>query len=104
MDLTLSDAQMALQQKARAFCEEILQPYEEKVEEAGHLPPEARATLKEAVNAWGVNAINHAREVGGQGYGNFDQSLINEQMGRTTNGLWAAVWQPAICLADGTEA
>ncbi len=104
MDLSLSQPEKDLQAKARAFCEEILQPLEGEVEAAGHLPEARRAPLRQAVLDWGFGAINHTRENGGQGYSLFEQALINEQMGRATNGLWATVWQPAICLAEGTEA
>ena len=38
---------------------------------------------------------------GGQGLSVFEQTLVNEQLGRATNGLWTAVWQPAICLKEG---
>ena len=104
MDLSLSQAELALQAKARDFCEQVLQPREREVEEAGHLPEAARAAVRQAVVEWGFAAINQARAYGGQGYSLFQQALVNEQMGRASNGLWATVWQPAICLAEGSEA
>ncbi|MDH3473495.1 MAG: acyl-CoA dehydrogenase family protein [Rhodospirillales bacterium] len=104
MDLRLSPAQAALQARALAFCEEVLQPLEQLTDEAGHLPMERRPAVKAAVLEWGLNAINHGPEVGGQGLTMVEQTLVNEQLGRATCGLWTTVWQPAICLKDGTAA
>lgn len=98
MDLSLSKRERELQAKARAFCDQVLLPRELEVEEHGHLPPQSRPAVVRAVIDWGFAAINHAREDGGQGYGIFEQALINEQLGRATCGLWAAVWQPPCCL------
>jgi alkylation response protein AidB-like acyl-CoA dehydrogenase len=105
MDFTLSEAQRALQAKARDFCENVLQPHELSVEDAGHLPESEHRELKAAVVEWGFAGINHAESDGGRGYDIFAQTLINEQMGRATCGLWAVVWQPAVCLkqADATQ-
>ena len=94
----------ALQAKARAFCDQVLLPEEMGVEEAGGLAEERRPVLRQAVVDWGFGAINHAREDGGQGYSILEQTLINEQLGRATCGLWTVVWQPAISLKHGTEA
>lgn len=104
MDFTLSTAQRALQAKARDFCEQQLQPHEDLVEEAGHLPAEAHENLKRAVVEWGFAGINHAEADGGRGYDIFEQTLINEQLGRATCGLWAVVWQPAVCLKEADAA
>ena len=30
------------------------------------------------------------------------QCIVNEEVGSATNALWARVWQPPICLKDGT--
>ena len=104
MDLSLTPAQATLQTRARDFCEQVLQPLEQTTDEAGHLPREHRPAVKAAVLEWRLNAINHARDVGGQGLNMVEQTLVNEQLGRATCGLWTTVWQPAICLKDGTAA
>src|SRR6185369_14409499 len=44
----------------------------------------------------------HARADGGCGFTMLEQMLINEQLGRASCGLWAAVWQPPIPLRFGT--
>ena len=104
MDFALNKAQRALQTKARAFCDEVLLPHELAVEEHGGLAMAARPALRQAVLDWGFNAINHSTADGGQGYAILEQTLINEQLGRATCGLWTVVWQPAICLKLGTDA
>ena len=52
--------------------------------------------------AHGLNGINHARDVGGQGCTQLQQTLINEELGKATGALWAVVWHPAVPLKHGT--
>jgi len=104
MDMTLSPAERELAARARAFCERVLAPRELEVETHGGLAETSRPALREAVCEWRLNAINHNREDGGQGLGILEQTLVNEQLGRATNGLWTVVWQPAICLKHASEA
>ncbi|MDH3691070.1 MAG: acyl-CoA dehydrogenase family protein [Gammaproteobacteria bacterium] len=103
MDLTLTPQQLALQAKARKFCDQVLLPRELEVEENGGLPEASRPAMRQAVIDWGLNAMNHDQVDGGQGYSIFEQTVVNEQLGRTTNGLWTTVWQPAICLKYASE-
>ena len=104
MDLALSHSEMQLQAKARGFCDEVLLPLESLVTAHGHLPQEQRGPLRKAVVDWGFTGINHRAEDGGCGFSIFQQMLINEQLGRASCGLWAAVWQPPIALRHGTPA
>jgi len=104
MDLALSEQDRELQAKARTFAEEHLFPNEMAIEDHGRLPDELRAKIGKAVLAKGLNAINHAREDGGQGLTLFQQTLVNEELGKSTGGIWAAVWQPACALKHGNEA
>jgi len=50
----------------------------------------------------GLNGVNHARDVGGQGCTQMQQTLINEELGKATGALWAIVWHPAVPLKHGT--
>ncbi|HEY6336465.1 MAG TPA: acyl-CoA dehydrogenase [Alphaproteobacteria bacterium] len=102
MDLTLSPEEEVLKQKAKAFAERFLFPHEEELEMAGRLPPETLAHLRQTVIDHGLNAINHSRDDGGQGLTIFQQTLVNEELGKATNGLWAVVWHPAYPLRFGT--
>lgn len=104
MDLTLSADEAALQRKAGEFCAAMLQPLELVVEQHGHLPIEERGPLRQAVIDWSFAGINHAVADGGCGFTAVQQMLVNEQLGRATSGLWAAVWQPPAPLKLGTEA
>ncbi|HYB11430.1 MAG TPA: acyl-CoA dehydrogenase family protein, partial [Alphaproteobacteria bacterium] len=104
MDLTLSPDEETLKEKAKAFAERFLFPHEEELEMAGHLPAETLARLRQAVVDHDFNAINHSREDGGQGLSIFGQTLVNEELGKATNGLWAIVWHPAYPLRFGTSA
>jgi alkylation response protein AidB-like acyl-CoA dehydrogenase len=103
MDLRLSDRDRALKERARAFTEEVLYPLELECEEGGGLSPERHAEVKAEVLGRGFNAINHAREDGGQGLDTFEQILVEEEWGRATGALWDLPWRPSIPLRVGTE-
>ena len=102
MDFSLPQPHRDLQTRVREFCERVLQPLELTVEENGGLPEQLRPGVRDQVREAGLNAINHSREHGGSGYTLFEQNLINEQLGRATNGLWTTVWQPAVPLRHGS--
>lgn len=104
MDLTIAAADIELKTRARRFAETALFPLEEELELNGHLPDATKARLRQAVLDHGFNAINHAREHGGQGLSIFQQTLVNEELGKATGALWAAAWHPAIPLRLGTPA
>ena len=103
MDLRLTREDRELQERARAFTEEVLFPLELECEEGNGLSPERHAEVKRKVLEWGFNAINHAREDGGQGLDLFQQVLVEEEWGKATGCLWDLPWRPAIPLAAGTE-
>ena len=50
-----------------------------------------------------MNAINHAESVGGQGMTLLQQTIVNEEIGHATGAVWSKVWQPPLCLRDGTD-
>ena len=102
MDLTLPAEDLAWQERAKTFAESVLFPHELELEMEGALPDATKTALREAVVAHGFNGINHAREVGGQGCTQLQQTLINEELGKATNALWAVVWHPAVPLKHGT--
>ena len=103
MDLTLSTTELALADKARNFCEQVLQPLEMVVEEHGILPDLDNAKVKDQVREWGLAGINHKTEHGGLGLTAVEQVVMEEQLGRATNGLWTTVWRPPVSLVYGTE-
>jgi alkylation response protein AidB-like acyl-CoA dehydrogenase len=102
MDLTLPAADLAWKAKAKTFAETVLFPHELDLEMNGALPRATKDRLRDAVVAHGFHGINHARDVGGQGCTQLQQTLINEELGKATNALWAVVWHPAVPLKHGT--
>jgi acyl-CoA dehydrogenase len=104
VDLRLSASDVELKLKARAFTEQHLFPYEMQCEEENGLPPETIAAIKEAVLASELNAINHDRAEGGRGLDLFQQTLVQEELGKSTGAWWDVVWRPSIPLKWCTEA
>ena len=103
MDLHLSDDELALQQRARAFTDDVLVPLELECEEHDGLLPQSATAAKRAVLERRFNGINHDVRDGGQGLDLFEQMLVEEQWGRATGALWDIPWRPSIPLAAGTE-
>ena len=104
MDLTLPAADIAWRERARHFAETVLFAQEEILERDGHLSRATKDALRAAVVTHGLNAINHARDVGGQGCSQMQQTLICEELGKATGALWAVVWHPAVVLKHATAA
>ena len=84
----LDERAIALQERARRFCEGTLIPLEEEAERrGGRLPDDVVAAVKrEAIDA-GLNGGLHARGHGGQGWTRLEWALVEEQYGRTTNAI-----------------
>jgi len=92
----LTEADLELQARARAFADELI-PYEVEAELAGgQLPdPVAKAHHERAVEL-GLFATNMPVELGGHGCSNLQQVLVQEQAGRVTNALgWVMNTPPA---------
>lgn len=104
MNFELSAREKDLSRKGREFCDQVLVPLEILTDEHGELPMEHRDAVKQAVRDWGLAGINHSRENGGLGLTMVEQTTIEEQLGRVTNGLWSCVWRPPVSLKFGTEA
>ncbi|MDM8165753.1 acyl-CoA dehydrogenase family protein [Roseovarius sp.] len=103
MDFTFTDHERALSKLGRDFFEQVLEPLEVMTDEHGELPDAERAPLRQKVRDWGLAGINLGREHGGLGYSMVEQTLIEEQLGRVTNGLWSAVWRAPVSLKFGTD-
>ena len=102
MDFRLTPEDLELRDRARSFTERVLIPLELECEEHDGLSAESSANAKRAVLDAGFNAINHAKDDGGQGFDLFQQILIEEQWGTATGGLWDIPWRPSISLANAT--
>jgi acyl-CoA dehydrogenase len=92
MDLTLSPDQLALQDRARRFARDVLQPLEVGFETAGgHLDPEVERNLKATSIEAGLHGGSFPKELGGQGWTLLEQVLVHEQLGQVTGGLWGFI-------------
>ena len=98
MDLRLSAHEQEIQRRSRRFCDEFLLPVEVLCDEQDGLTPEQLAPVYRGVLDARLNAVNMPAEWGGQGMSIFEQVLSQEQLGRSTNALWDAVWRPANVL------
>ncbi len=103
MDLTLPPEALSWQRRAKAFAEEHLFPHELELEMQGGLPAATLERLRRAVREHGLNGINHARDVGGQGCSQLELTLIGEELGKATGALWAVVPHPAVALKHGSR-
>jgi alkylation response protein AidB-like acyl-CoA dehydrogenase len=103
VDIRLTRDELALQQRARDFTDQVLVPLEDECERDGGLSSEHLEAAHRAVLDWNFHAINHSPEHGGQGFDVFEMMLIEEQWGRATGGLWDIPWRPSVSLAHGTE-
>jgi acyl-CoA dehydrogenase len=97
MDLTYTQSQIELKQRARALAQEMM-GFEDQCEAEDGLPTEALDRIKKSTLAAGLNAINMPSEWGGVGLSVLDQVLVQEELGQLTNALWDAVWRPANAL------
>lgn len=98
---SLSPADLDIQRRARAFVDEECIPHEVATElSGGRLPEGLLERQKERLRAEGLLAVNMPAEVGGGGYSMLQQVLVQEQVGRATNGLAWAVQTPAAWLVE----
>ena len=89
MDFALTPGQRELRERAAAFVDEVLIPLELTAELAGGRLPEAdRRHVRDQARERGLDSGNHAVELGGRGWDNVEQVLVQEELGRNTNAIW----------------
>ena len=93
----LSQDDLALQDTARAFTDELI-PYEVEAEmNDGELPEGIVEKQQARAIQLGLYATNIPRELGGQGCTSLQQVLVQEQGGRVTNALgWVLGTPPSV--------
>jgi acyl-CoA dehydrogenase len=92
VDLSLTPAQLELQQRARRFVRDVLQPRELEFEQAnGRVPREWGAPIRQAAIEANLQGGSFPRDVGGQGWSALEQVLVHEQLGQSTGGLWSYI-------------
>ena len=101
----LTEDDLDVQKRARAFADEVI-PYEEQAELAGgELPADLATGHAVRARELGLCATNMPKELGGSGCTTLQQVLVQEQVGRVTNALaWAVStppsWLPAVATPD----
>jgi len=101
----MSDEDREMQRRARDFVDQELIPHEVEAEMAGgRLPPEVVEGHRRRARELGFGAITMPKELGGDGLTLFQQALVQEQIGRVTNGLgWVVHTPPAWLAAVATD-
>jgi len=92
----LTTAELALQDRARSFVDELI-PWEVEAEmNRGEIPPDVLKGQKDKALELALTSINMSERLGGPGYGMLAQVLIQEQTGRVTNALgWVVSTGPS---------
>jgi acyl-CoA dehydrogenase len=104
MDFALTPVQRELRDRAACFVDAELIPLEEQAELAGGiLSGDTVAQVKRAARDAGLVGGNHAKRYGGQGWTAFEQVLVQEELGRNTNGVWWNMGGGYNVLARGTD-
>jgi alkylation response protein AidB-like acyl-CoA dehydrogenase len=105
VDFALTDAERELRDRAAGYVDEVLIPLEVEAELAGgKLPAETAKRVKREARERGLAGGNHPQEYGGQGWSAFEQVLVQEELGRNTNGVWWNMGGGYNVLARGTDA
>jgi alkylation response protein AidB-like acyl-CoA dehydrogenase len=101
----MTDQDRELQQRARQFVDAELIPHEVEAERNdGHLPHDVVERHRKLAREAGFGAITMPVELGGDGLTMFQQVLVQEQIGRVTNGLgWVVHTPPAWLPKVATE-
>jgi alkylation response protein AidB-like acyl-CoA dehydrogenase len=90
-----------LQQRARDFVARELIPHEMTVDSTEALPKPTREHIRQRAIACGLWPMNVPKKLGGLGSSVLEQTIVQEQAGRATNGLWAHVGGPYNALMRG---
>jgi acyl-CoA dehydrogenase len=89
LPLELPPKTAELQERARRFVDEEVIPLEQEAERNhGRLPEDTIAAIKRAAIDAGLNGGQHSPEYGGQGWSLLDWVVVEEQYGRSTNGIY----------------
>jgi acyl-CoA dehydrogenase len=92
MDLSLTVAQLELQDRARSFVRDVLQPREVEFERAGgRVSREWGTPIRAAAIEARLQGGSLPVDAGGQGWSVFEQVLVHEQLGQSTGGLWSYI-------------
>jgi acyl-CoA dehydrogenase len=103
MDFELTAEQQELRDRAAGFIDEECIPHEVQAElNGGPLPPDVVKRIQTRARELNLTSGNHSKEFGGQGWSAFDQVLVQEELGRNTNGIWWVIGGGYNVLSRGT--
>jgi alkylation response protein AidB-like acyl-CoA dehydrogenase len=92
VDLTLTPGQLELQDRARRFAREVLQPLEAGFEASnGRIERDVADDVKRKATEARLHGGSFPAELGGQGWTLLEQVLVHEQLGQVTGGLWGLI-------------
>jgi acyl-CoA dehydrogenase len=92
MDFALTPPMLELQERARRFVREELQPREVEFERAnGRMPREWGNAIRRAAIAADLHGGSFPKKLGGQGWTAMEQVIVHEQLGQSTGGLWSFI-------------
>jgi acyl-CoA dehydrogenase len=101
--MQLSERERDVQERARAFVDDVLIPLEVQAElGGGRLPDDVVARVRGEALARRVSGGLHSAEHGGQGWSHVEWFLVEEQFGRSTNAISWHVPTAYNVLAHGT--
>src|SRR5262249_16388821 len=103
VDFSLTDGERELRDRAAAFVDEVLIPLEVTAELAGgRLGEGGRGRGGDEGAGREVDSGNHSMELGGRGWSNLEQVLVQEELGRNTNAIWWNIGGGYNVLSSGT--
>jgi acyl-CoA dehydrogenase len=92
VDLSLTPGQHELQERAKRFVRDVLQPRELEFEQAnGRVPRDWGNPIRRAAIEANLHGGSFSGELGGQGWSALEQVLVHEQLGQATGGLWSYI-------------
>jgi acyl-CoA dehydrogenase len=92
VDFALTPAQLELQERARRFVEDVLQPREVEFERAnGRVSDDWGTPIRAAAIEARLHGGSFPPELGGQGWSALELVLVHEQLGQSTGGLWSYI-------------
>ncbi len=103
MDFELTESQRELRDRAARFVDEECIPHEVAAElNHGPLDPAIVKSIQDRAREARLTGGNHSAEHGGQGWNAFEQVLVQEELGRNTNGIWWVIGGGYNVLSRGT--
>lgn len=103
MQWSFSEREVEIRARGRALAD-ALHRFELPIDEANDaVPPALEREIRDVCLASSLFAPNFPVELGGAGLTLGEQVILEEQVGRVSNCVWAALWRPANVLIHATD-